>query len=268
MYNRGAIFDYRDYRVNMYGYFAPYCIQTNLVMSYLMNQRDLSQNQESKGQDSLGSAAAVFVDLAHKLDQARPEKAVVVAVTPAVFVALTPPIHGEVGPDAVVLIEPETPVPVDAEPTVVVLIIFDALIPKPEPVDLPHVEGVEKYSPLFEVPAEAEAEAEEEEKAVKEKSGKENSLSGAEAEEVGQQDGEVVGEEGKESASGACVEHEDVQSDDVVQVDDSRSLIDHKNLPSSLAWALEPQDGVDDGKEENQEHVDHAQPDGRKLGEK
>ncbi|KAF8122100.1 hypothetical protein EV363DRAFT_1183561 [Boletus edulis] len=246
------------------------------MKSYLMNQRDLSQNQESKGQDSLGSAAAVFVDLAHKLDQARPEKAVVVAVTPAVFVALTPPIHDEVGPDAVVLIEPETPVPVDAEPTVVVLIIFDALIPKPEPVDLPHVEGVEKYSPLFEVLAEAEAEAEEEEKAVKEKGGKENSLSGAEAEEVGQQDGEVVGEEGKESASGACVEHEDVQSDDVVcldieqqvQVDDSRSLIDHKNLPSSLAWALEPQDGVDDRKEENQEHVDHAQPDGGRLGEK
>ncbi|KAF8417608.1 hypothetical protein L210DRAFT_3636285, partial [Boletus edulis BED1] len=34
MYNRGAIFDYRDYRVNMYGYFAPYCIQTNLVMRF------------------------------------------------------------------------------------------------------------------------------------------------------------------------------------------------------------------------------------------
>ncbi|KAF8123995.1 hypothetical protein EV363DRAFT_1300044 [Boletus edulis] len=69
---------------------------------------------------------------------------------------------------------------------------------------------------LFEVPAEAEAEVEEDEKAVKEKGDKENSLSGAKA-EVGQQDGEVVGEEGKESASGACVEHEDVQSDDVSQ---------------------------------------------------
>ncbi|KAF8119750.1 hypothetical protein EV363DRAFT_1195388 [Boletus edulis] len=32
MYNRGAIFNYRDHRVNMYGYFAPYCTQTNLVM--------------------------------------------------------------------------------------------------------------------------------------------------------------------------------------------------------------------------------------------
>ncbi|KAF8433352.1 hypothetical protein L210DRAFT_3507104 [Boletus edulis BED1] len=101
-------------------------------------------------------------------------------------------------------------------------------------------------SPLFEVPAEAEAEVEEKEKAVKKKDGKENSLSVDEAEVVGQQDGEVVGEEGKESASGVCVEHEDVQSDDVV----------HIILP------------VDNGKEENQEHIDHPQPDSRKLGEK